>query len=224
MAPVLSTISQVADTKCTVLITGESGTGKELVAKSLVVRLPARAQALRGGQLRRHPRHPGRIRAVRPRQGLVHRRLGHPHGPLRPGRRRDHLPRRDRGDGAERPGQAAAPDPGRRVLSHRRDQPDQGGRAHPGGHQPQAGGRGRGQPLPGRPVLAAERHPHRAAAPAPSAVGHPAADRALRPPGQRPPPAAGERRRTARRCWRSRATPGPATSASWRTSSSVWSS
>jgi DNA-binding NtrC family response regulator len=36
MGPVLSIISQVADTKCTVLITGESGTGKELVAKSLV--------------------------------------------------------------------------------------------------------------------------------------------------------------------------------------------
>jgi DNA-binding NtrC family response regulator len=40
MAPVLSTICQVADTKCTVLITGESGTGKELVAKSLVAGSP----------------------------------------------------------------------------------------------------------------------------------------------------------------------------------------
>jgi DNA-binding NtrC family response regulator len=33
--PVLATLSQVADTGCTVLITGESGTGKELVAKSI---------------------------------------------------------------------------------------------------------------------------------------------------------------------------------------------
>ena len=40
MGPVLSTICQVADTKCTVLITGESGTGKELVAKSLVAGSP----------------------------------------------------------------------------------------------------------------------------------------------------------------------------------------
>lgn len=40
MAPVLGTISQVADTKCTVLITGESGTGKELVARSLVAGSP----------------------------------------------------------------------------------------------------------------------------------------------------------------------------------------
>jgi DNA-binding NtrC family response regulator len=37
MAPVLTLLAQVADTRCTVLITGESGTGKELVARSLVV-------------------------------------------------------------------------------------------------------------------------------------------------------------------------------------------
>jgi DNA-binding NtrC family response regulator len=37
---VLSLLAQVADTKCTVLITGESGTGKELVAKSLVAGSP----------------------------------------------------------------------------------------------------------------------------------------------------------------------------------------
>lgn len=36
IAPVLTLLSQVADTSCTVLITGESGTGKELVARSLV--------------------------------------------------------------------------------------------------------------------------------------------------------------------------------------------
>ncbi len=35
MLPVLSLLSQVADTRCTVLITGESGTGKELAARSL---------------------------------------------------------------------------------------------------------------------------------------------------------------------------------------------
>jgi DNA-binding NtrC family response regulator len=35
IVPVLSLLSQVADTGCTVLITGESGTGKELAARSL---------------------------------------------------------------------------------------------------------------------------------------------------------------------------------------------
>src|SRR6478752_1460093 len=35
MLPVFSLLSQVADTRCTVLITGESGTGKELAARSL---------------------------------------------------------------------------------------------------------------------------------------------------------------------------------------------
>jgi DNA-binding NtrC family response regulator len=35
LLPVLSLLSQVADTRCTVLISGESGTGKELAARSL---------------------------------------------------------------------------------------------------------------------------------------------------------------------------------------------
>jgi DNA-binding NtrC family response regulator len=35
VVPVLALLSQVADTRCTVLIQGESGTGKELVARSL---------------------------------------------------------------------------------------------------------------------------------------------------------------------------------------------
>jgi DNA-binding NtrC family response regulator len=35
MTPVLALLSQVADTRCTVLVTGESGTGKELAARSL---------------------------------------------------------------------------------------------------------------------------------------------------------------------------------------------
>jgi DNA-binding NtrC family response regulator len=36
MLPVLTILSQVSDTNCTVLITGESGTGKEVVARAIV--------------------------------------------------------------------------------------------------------------------------------------------------------------------------------------------
>jgi len=42
MLPVIATVSQVADTSCTILITGESGTGKELVARSIVSGSPRR--------------------------------------------------------------------------------------------------------------------------------------------------------------------------------------
>jgi DNA-binding NtrC family response regulator len=45
MGPVFATLSQVADTSCTVLISGESGTGKELVAKSIVAGSPRKSRA-----------------------------------------------------------------------------------------------------------------------------------------------------------------------------------
>ena len=50
------------------------------------------------GQLRGDPGDAARVRAVRPRARRVHRRHLHQEGPLRAGRRRHHLPRRDRHD------------------------------------------------------------------------------------------------------------------------------
>ncbi len=57
--------------------------------------LAARRAALRRGQLRRALRELPRLRAVRAREGRIHRRQGPEARPLRAGRRRDALPRRD---------------------------------------------------------------------------------------------------------------------------------
>jgi two-component system response regulator AtoC len=69
MLPVLSVLAQVAETRCTVLITGESGTGKELVAKSIVA----------GSPRARHPFVPVNCAAIPP--SLVESELfGHARG------------------------------------------------------------------------------------------------------------------------------------------------
>ena len=94
-----------------VLLRGESGTGKELVARAIHAASPRAARSLRPGRLRRAARVDHRERAVRPREGRVHRRdrrdRALPHGA-----RRHALPRRDRRDPAQRPGEAAARAPG----------------------------------------------------------------------------------------------------------------
>jgi transcriptional regulator with PAS, ATPase and Fis domain len=55
------------------LILGETGTGKELLARAIHHDSAAPA-ALRGGELRLHPRHPDRGRTVRLRGRRLHRR------------------------------------------------------------------------------------------------------------------------------------------------------
>ena len=101
-------LERVSAISSPVLITGESGTGKELVARALHHGSAARHGAVRGGQLRRHPRDAARVRAVRPRQGRLHRRHRGQAGPVRRGRRRHALPRRDRRAAAAAAGQAPA--------------------------------------------------------------------------------------------------------------------
>ena len=61
-------------TDTTVFIAGESGTGKELVARAIHRAQQARERPVRQGQLRRAHRDAARERAVRPREGRVHRR------------------------------------------------------------------------------------------------------------------------------------------------------
>ena len=80
----------------------------------------ARRARVRPGQLRGDPRgHPGG-RAVRLREGRVHRRGGAARRPLRARRRRHPVPRRDRRDSAERAGQALARPAGGRDRAARR--------------------------------------------------------------------------------------------------------
>ncbi len=88
-------IEQVAPAAAAVLITGENGTGKEVVAQP-APRQPARRGPLHHGQLRSDPSGADRVRALRPREGQLHRCRDPPNRPLR-GRERWHaLPRRDR--------------------------------------------------------------------------------------------------------------------------------
>ena len=78
--------------------------------------------ALRPRQLSAIPgRQPHRQRAVRPYPRQLHGRGGRSQGRLRGGRRRRHLPRRDRGSARQCAGHAAARPRHRRVPSGRRD-------------------------------------------------------------------------------------------------------
>ena len=90
---VLEVVRKVAKSNTTVLVRGETGTGKELVAGAIHHNSHARRPQLHQGQLRRAAGEPARIRALRTREGRVHRRRQAAHRPLRAGRRRHAVPR-----------------------------------------------------------------------------------------------------------------------------------
>ncbi len=216
-------VMQAAPSEATVLLLGESGTGKELLARALHDNSAARRQGpVRRGQLRRDPRVDPRGRAVRLREGRVHRRDHRARRPVRGRERRHAVPRRDRRDRAPRAGQAAARAAGGRDRAPRRQRqgaPDR--RPHRRRDQRRPRRRGQGRPVPRGSVLPAQRDPGERAAAARSARRHPAARAALRP-GLRREERQGDRGLLAGRARAPRpSTAGPATCASSRTPSSA---
>jgi two-component system nitrogen regulation response regulator NtrX len=106
--------------RATVLITGESGTGKELVAREIHRQLIARETSRSSRSTAPRSPRADRVGALRPREGLVHRRRPRARSASSSRRRRDDLPRRDRRHVARDAGQGAARAAGRRGRAGRR--------------------------------------------------------------------------------------------------------
>ena len=118
---------------------------------------PAPEPAHDRGQLLGHPDAAPGERAVRAREGRVHRRAVQAGRPLRARPRLDALPRRGRRTAGGSPGQAP---PGAREPHHRaarKPETDCHRRAHRRRHASRPGGGRPRRPLPGRPLLPPER-------------------------------------------------------------------
>ena len=164
LSAVLDVVKKVAKSNTTVLVRGETGTGKELIAGAVHHNSQRASAQLHQGQLRGAAGEPARVRALRPREGRLHRRRQAAHRPLRAGRRRHAVPRRDRRHEPEHAGQDPARAAGARVRAAGRHAHHQGRRAADRRHQPRPaddGGRGR---VPRGPVLPPQRRDHRDAA------------------------------------------------------------
>ena len=96
------------------------------------------APAARQGELRRRSGFPARERAIRSRQRRLYRRDRPARRPIRAGRWRHVVSRRDRRAAARYAGQAAARPPGAGVRAGRQQQDDARGRSHHRGDQPRS--------------------------------------------------------------------------------------
>ena len=204
-------IDVAAPTNGWVLITGENGTGKELVARQIHVRSRRADGAVRRGELRGDPRGADRERAVRPREGRVHRRdrsrsaasSSWPHGGT--------LFLDEIGDmSLTTQAKILRILQEQQLRARRRHRDDRGRRARDRGDQQGPRGGDRRGPLPRGPLLPPERDPVPRAAAARAREDIPCC-RAL--PGEFAPSRARPRHHAARAA-KLRATPGRATCAS----------
>ncbi len=112
MGHVVKLAQQIAPSDASVLITGEIG-HRQGGARPLRARpLQPRARPLRPGQLRGDSGASARIRAVRPREGRLHRSRRPPHRQVRGGERRHTAAGRNLRDGHPPAGEAPARHPG----------------------------------------------------------------------------------------------------------------
>ena len=213
--------AESARRRAPILILGETGTGKGLLASDHPRDRAPPGRAVRRRQLRRHPRHPARGGAVRLRAGRLHRCAPGQGGPLPDGAPRHPVPRRGGTPAGGSPGEAAQGARGANRAAPRKHAQRSGRRLADRRHEREPG-RGRSvSAVPGGSLSSPGGGDARAAAAPRAGRGHSAARRALSAAG----PARTtdcHRRRSARMPGRrSRRTPGPATSASWRTWSSA---
>jgi DNA-binding NtrC family response regulator len=120
MRSLFQLIETVAPTATTILITGETGTGKEMVRARDSSNESASSRPLRGDQRQRDSGNAARCRALRPRQGRLHRRRGDAAGPARASGRRHAVSRRSRHHADGVADEDAARPPGTRVRAPRR--------------------------------------------------------------------------------------------------------
>ena len=96
MRQVYEQVAQVARTNTTVLIRGESGTGKELIAHAIHYNSPRAKKPFVKVSCAALPQDLIESELFGYEKGRVHRRAGAQEGPLRAGRGRHAVPRRDR--------------------------------------------------------------------------------------------------------------------------------
>ena len=164
--------TQVARSDVSVLLIGRVGHGQGAAGGAHPSREPVRVRPVRQGQLRRHPDRADRERAVRAREGRVHRRGGAAARQVRARRRRHDLSRRSRRPARGVAGQAAARSCRTASCSASAASSRSASRARHLGHQPSSRRADRRGQVPRGPLLPPERRADPRARAARATAGH----------------------------------------------------